>query len=284
MRILVTGAEGFTGREFIRSATAAGHETVPLRANLTQAQAVVHEVESLQVDAVVHLAAISFVGHENERAFYDVNLFGTLHLLEALKRAGRPLSKVLLASSANIYGNCEQSPIGEAQPPAPVNHYAMSKLAMECMARAQAAGLNLAITRPFNYTGPGQAPQFVIPKLVDHFRRRAPSVSLGNLNVEREFNDVRFVCAAYLALLAAPAASGAYNVCTGTTYTLRDVMGLLEGLTGHSLEVQVDARLVRDNEVRRLCGDPSRLRACAPGLPDYSLKDTLSWMLSGAPA
>src|SRR5690606_29793103 len=137
----------------------------------------------------------------------------------------RPRS-VLLASSANVYGNTECSPIAETQPPAPVNHYAMSKLAMEHMARTYADRLPLFFTRPFNYTGPGQDASFVIPKLVTHFARRAPAVELGNLDVEREFNDVRFVCEAYLSLLQKAVPGEVYNICTGAPLTLRAVIDL----------------------------------------------------------
>lgn len=282
LRIALTGADGFTGRQFIQSAGQAGHQTVALRAELTDATAVAAEVATLRADAVVHLAAISFVGHQNERAFYDVNLFGTLNLLEALaagENAGE-LHCVLLASSANIYGNWGQSPIAETQPPAPVNHYAMSKLAMEHMARTYLPQLPLVTVRPFNYTGPGQAPEFVIPKLVDHFRRRAESIALGNLHVEREYNDVRFVCEAYLRLLAQGQAGEVYNICTGQTYDFHTLIATLEQLTGHRLRVEVDPSLVRANEVHRLCGDPSHLRAAIGELPAYSLEQTLSWMLS----
>lgn len=279
MRILVTGADGFTGRHFVDSAAAAGHEIVALKADLTQPDAVKREVELLRPDAAVHLAAISFVGHADERAFYDVNLFGTLNLLNAL-RTGTRLQKVLLASSANVYGNCEHSPITEMQPPAPINHYATSKLAMELMARARGSDLRLVITRPFNYTGVGQSGQFVIPKLIDHFRRRAPSVPMGNLHVQREYNDVRFVCAAYLKLLETNVAPGTYNVCTGRTYGLAEIMTVLRQLTGHDVHVQVDPALVRANEIERLCGSPDLLRAAVGPLPTYTIEETLSWMLS----
>jgi nucleoside-diphosphate-sugar epimerase len=139
--------------------------------------------------------------------------------------------------------------------------------------------LPLLITRPFNYTGPGQGEQFVIPKLVSHFRRRAPSVTLGNLHVQREYNDVRFVCEAYLRLLEADHGRSTYNVCTGVTYDFNTVIGMLQDLTGHRIDVQVDPALVRANEVHRLCGDPSRLREAIGDPPAYSLGDTLAWML-----
>lgn len=280
MRIALTGADGFTGRHFTEAAGRAGHEVLCIRSDLTDALAIAAEARAIEVDAVVHLAAISFVGYENERAFYDVNLFGTLNLLDAMASAGQKLRSVLLASSANVYGNSAHSPIAETQVPSPVNHYAMSKVAMEVMARARFNQLPLVITRPFNYTGHGQSGEFVIPKLVDHFRRRARTVALGNLHVQREYNDVRFVCEAYLRLLECDAEEPVFNVCTGTTYDFNSVLALLRELTGHDIEVEVDAKLVRANEVHRLCGDPSRLARAVGDVPAPGLEETLRWMLS----
>ena len=286
MKLLLTGAAGFTGCFFTQAAQAAGHHVVALAANLTDREAVHQQVQQAAPDAVVHLAAISFVGHADDSALYAVNTVGTCHLLQALAALPTPPAKVLLASSANIYGNCEASPIAEAQPPAPVNHYAMSKLAMEHMARTYMDRLPIVITRPFNYTGPGQALNFVIPKLVSHFARRAPVVELGNLHVEREFNDVRMVCGAYLALLAHGQPGQVYNVCSGQPHTLRHVLDTLTDLTGHSLEAKVNPAFVRANEVHRLCGNPGKLHAvCAQAgvhLQQPSLRDMLAWMLAEA--
>jgi nucleoside-diphosphate-sugar epimerase len=139
--------------------------------------------------------------------------------------------------------------------------------------------LPIVITRPFNYTGPGQAPQFLIPKLVSHFARRAPAIELGNLHVEREFNDVRMVCDAYLALLAHGVPGEAYNVCSGQPYTLQHVIGVLSDITGHKLDVQVNPAFVRANEVHRLCGSPRKLSVCVGDLSAYGLANTLQWML-----
>jgi nucleoside-diphosphate-sugar epimerase len=158
----------------------------------------------------------------------------------------------------------------------------MSKLAMEHMARTYLDRLPVVFTRPFNYTGPGQAPNFLIPKLVSHFAQRAPAIELGNLHVEREFNDVRMVCDAYLALLAHGVPGEVYNVCSGQPYTLQHVIGLLSSITGHAMDVQVNPAFVRANEVLRLCGSPAKLRDCLGELPSYELKDTLQWMLKEA--
>jgi nucleoside-diphosphate-sugar epimerase len=279
MKILLTGAAGFTGLFFKSAAEAAGHQVVALQVDLTDRAAVSAEVLQAAPDAVVHLAAISFVGQADDTAFYGVNVVGTMNLLAGLAALPVKPRKVLLASSANIYGNCDASPINEKQPAAPVNHYAMSKLAMEHMAWTYLDKLPIVITRPFNYTGPGQAPQFLIPKLVSHFARRAPAIELGNLHVEREFNDVRMVCDAYLALLAHGVPGEVYNVCSGQAYTLQHVIALLSGITGHTMDVQVNPAFVRANEVHRLCGSPHKLRSCVGDMPAYDLADTLQWML-----
>jgi len=282
MKILLTGAAGFTGRFFMISAEAAGLQVYALQANLTDKSAVNDEVAKAQPDAVVHLAAISFVGHADESAFYAVNVVGTTNLLAALAALRvRPCS-VLLASSANVYGNCDTSPITEAQSPAPVNHYAMSKLAMEHMAWTFLDRLPIVITRPFNYTGPGQAQQFLIPKLVSHFAHKAEQIELGNLHVEREFNDVRMVCKAYLALLEHGVPGQIYNVCSGQPFNLKHVINTLEKLSGHSMAIKVNPAFVRVNEVHRLCGSPEKLAACLynlGGVKSYSLPETLRWML-----
>lgn len=279
MRIGLTGSDGFTGRHFTAAARRAGHVVSPIRADLTDRDALVAELRASAIDALVHLAAIAFVGHKDDRAFYDVNLFGTMNLLHAVAHCGRDLKRIVIASSANVYGNSPHSPVAETETPQPVNHYAMSKLAMELMARAHHPALPIVFARPFNYTGPGQDAAFVIPKLVDHFRRRAPRIALGNLHVLREYNDVRFVCEAYLRLVDAASPAPVYNVCTGVTYDLHSVLGLLRDMTGHGIEVDVDPRLVRANELHTLCGDPARLKAMAPDLPSYSLRDTLASML-----
>jgi nucleoside-diphosphate-sugar epimerase len=280
MKILLTGAAGFTGRFFKSAAEAAGHHVLPLLADLTDKAAVASEVMQVQPDAVVHLAAISFVGHADDTAFYGVNVVGTMNLLAALAALPVKPSKVLLASSANVYGNCDASPITEDQPASPVNHYAMSKLAMEHMARTYLDRLPIVITRPFNYTGPGQASNFLIPKLVSHFAQRAPTIELGNLHVEREFNDVRMVCDAYLALLDKGLAGEIYNVCSGQPHTLQQVIGMLTEITGHHLDVQVNPDFVRVNEVHRLCGSAQKLMACTGQLLPYTLQETLEWMLT----
>ncbi len=281
-RLLLTGARGFSGQHFAVAAQQVGYEIIPIVTDLTDAASLATEVARAAPDVVVHLAAISAVTHTDEEALYRVNLFGTLNLLKALQALPKRPTRVLLASSANVYGNMPTSPIDETSCPAPVNHYAMSKLAMEHMSATFSEQLPLVIVRPFNYTGPGHDERFVIPKLVSHFARRAPAIELGNLAVEREFNDVRSVCETYLRLLKLGVPGQVYNVCSGRPVSLQRVIEELRKITEHDLAVRVNSDFVRANEVRRLCGSPAKLEACIGPIQHPQLGETLRWMLESS--
>lgn len=280
MKILVTGANGFTGKHFVAYASNHGHTVHELESNLLDIDALKSEVLSVTPDAVVHLAAISFVGHKDLSAFYDINVIGTTNLLDALALLPKLPDRILLASSAHIYGNCDVSPIMETAAPAPVNHYATSKLAMESMARTYITKLPIFFTRPFNYIGPNQADFFVIPKLISHFVNKAPSIELGNIDVEREFNDVRFICDAYLKLLLSAKVGENYNICSGKAITIRSVINLLSEITGHTPKITTNPAFVRSNDIERLFGDPNKLFNCVGSINIPALKDTIEWIIS----
>ncbi len=288
--VLVTGSRGFTGHYLAQALRARGMRVVGLMqgtaqgddefaCDLTNATQVQLAVQMVQPAYVAHLAALAFVGHGDAKAFYEVNLFGTLNLLEALGSLSTPPQQVLVASSANVYGTPGVEVIDESVCPAPVNHYACSKLAMEHMVRTWMARLPIVLARPFNYTGVGQDEKFLIPKIVNHFVRRADIIELGNLDVSRDFSDVRDVVDAYVRLLHTPDASGqTLNVCSGSATSLRDVLTMAEAMTGHSLTVSVNPEFVRANEVPRLLGDATRLQGLTGWRPQYDLASTLRWM------
>lgn len=279
-RLLITGVDGFTGRHLSVAAHAEGYEVFGLKADLTDAPAIASEVAAIAPTHVAHLAAISAVTHADEEAFYRVNLFGSLNLLKALSALQVSPQKVLLASSANVYGNQGGAAINESTCPKPVNHYAMSKLAMEHMAATFGDRLPLVITRPFNYTGVGHDLRFVIPKIVSHYKRQAPLIELGNLDVYREYNDVRQVCDVYLKLLDAGAAGDTYNVCSGKAVSLREVLALMTEITGWQPEVHVNPAFVRANEIHTLAGDCSKLEKIIGAQRSFDLVDTLTWMIN----
>ena len=280
MRILVTGLDGFTGRYVQRELEAHGHQVVGLRADLTDLEAVKQDIESVRPEAVIHLAAISFVGHGDANAFYQVNLIGTRNLVEALSQHTEDLQCVLLASSANIYGNSTEGVIDESVLPAPVNDYSVSKLAMEYMARLWMNKLPIVIARPFNYTGVGQSPSFLLPKIVDHFRRGEKEIELGNIDVARDFSDVRTVATVYRHLVEEKVTGEIFNVCSGEAFSLSDVLDMMKDISGYAIKVRVNPAFVRENEVKRLMGDGSRLAGCIGRQDPIPLRATLEWMYS----
>lgn len=266
------------------AAVAVGHEVHALAADLTDSLAVSREVIESAPDFVIHLAAISAVTHHDEFAFYQINTFGTQNLFEALASLKRTPEAILLASSANIYGNCDASPITEREIPAPVNHYAFSKLAAEGVARMYLQRLPTKIIRPFNYTGVGHDDRFVIPKIVKAYRARDAFITLGNLSAEREYNDVRFVVDTYLQLLTGGFAGETYNLCSSITYSIQNILQVLSEMTGHFPSIKVDVSLLRSNELQRLCGSPDKLQTVISSRVRNNLRELLSWMLeSGVP-
>ncbi|MCF5276853.1 NAD-dependent epimerase/dehydratase family protein, partial [Pseudomonas syringae] len=229
-RALITGINGFTGRFMANELAAQGCEVLGVgsqpsdspgyyQVDLADVAGLRKLLADTQPDIVVHLAALAFVGHGAADAFYQVNLIGTRNLLEAIDACGKVPDCVLLASSANVYGNASSGMLDETTPPAPANDYAVSKLAMEYMASLWHARLPIVIARPFNYTGVGQAENFLLPKIVSHFARKASTIELGNLDVWRDFSDVRAVVSAYRGLLEVCPVGQTINVSSGVTHS-----------------------------------------------------------------
>lgn len=286
-RVLITGASGFTGRYLTQQLTDAGCEILTLGSHaslgvstsidLLDRKSLREALQGLQPELVVHLAAISFVAHGDVDEIYRVNVVGTRNLLEVLADLPEGPSHVLLASSANVYGNVG-GVLAEGSPLSPQNDYAVSKMAMEAMASLWTSRLPLTIVRPFNYTGVGQSERFLIPKIVSHFRGRAPVIELGNIDVSRDFYDVRCVASIYAQLLSMPASGEVYNVCSGAEWSLQQVLDALREMSGHEIEVRINPDFVRNNEVKSLRGSNRKVEAVLGGLPEFDFVSTLRWM------
>ncbi len=288
---LITGLGGFTGRYLAPLLAAQGYHVLGLEpkpvvtpyellvCDLLDREKLISELRGRSANVVAHLAAISFVAHGDADAIYRTNVVGTRNLLEALSAAATPPRSVLLASSANIYGNTLVDPITEDTLPEPANDYAVSKLAMEYMARLWADKLPITVVRPFNYTGVAQTANFLIPKIVGHFRRGERRIELGNLDVARDFSDVRFVASAYAKLLEIAPAGGVFNVCSGSAHTLKQVLDMCAQIAGYAIEVHVNPAFVRSNEVKTLRGSSAALTAAVGSLNRPELAQTLEWML-----
>jgi nucleoside-diphosphate-sugar epimerase len=289
-RALITGLGGFTGRYLAPELRAAGYrvfgKAVPHEApggdgggvDLCDRHSVARLVAQVQPDVVAHLAGVAFVGDPDVERIYNVNILGTRNLLDALAALRRRPRAVLIASSANVYGNATSGVIDERVPPAPSNDYAVSKLAMEHMAQLFGDRLPIVIARPFNYTGVGQAENFLLPKIVSHFRQRAHHIDLGNLSIARDFSDVRTVALKYRRLLAASPAGQAFNVCSGRAYSLASVLGMMARIAGYEIDVRINPALVRANDVLTLVGSDDKLCSVIGPIAPIALDDTLRWM------
>ncbi|MGV6875404.1 NAD-dependent epimerase/dehydratase family protein [Pseudochelatococcus sp. B33] len=283
MRVLVTGEAGFTARYVLPLLASSGHAVVALDADLTQAAAVEGRVAALFSDArsapgaVLHLAGVSFAPDGVDAHVYAVNTVGTTALLVALSNAAHPPRRVVLASSAHVYG-AREGRLDEASPLAPVTHYGASKLAMEYLARPFGDRLGIVIARPFNYTGVGQPARFLVPKLVEAFRVRQPELRLGNRHVARDFSDVRHIARAYLALLTAERPPAVVNLCSGRAVSIDALLTALEAETGHRPRIVTDPAFVRPDEVSRQWGDPA-LTERLTGSRAPPVEDVVRWML-----
>lgn len=290
-RVLVTGVSGFTGRYVAAELLDAGYtvhgtgqdpagddRVWMAEVDIRDASAMHELVQAVRPHRIVHLAAIPFVAHASVEAIYQVNVVGTRNLLSALSSLPERPRSVVLASSANVYGNASADPIAETTPLLPVNDYGISKLAMEHVARTFSDKLPIVVARPFNYTGIGQSAQFLLPKIVDHFRRRAPSIKLGNLDVSRDFSDVRHIAWAYRRLIETAPAGETFNICSGQACSLAEILQMMVEIAGYEIAVEVVPALVRDNELKRLRGDGGKLRAVVGEPNEIALRDTLRWM------
>mgnify|MGYP001156863964 FL=1 len=290
-RVLVTGSEGFTGKYVCDEFARAGWEVWGagvqpklgdqqyLQIDLLQPETLKPIADKIKPDVVIHLAALAFVAEEDPALFYQVNLIGTRNLLEALCHQNTPPGFTILASSANVYGNSELEILSENSPTQPANDYAVSKLAMEYLAKTYGDRLPITITRPFNYTGVGQSGRFLVPKIVDHFRRQASVIELGNLDVAREFSDVRDVAVIYRLLAEHRPTGETINLCSGQALSLNECLSLASEISGHAMAIEVNPAFVRSNEIARLSGDRSKLESliAAPAPRDFS--ETLRWMI-----
>jgi nucleoside-diphosphate-sugar epimerase len=284
LKLFVTGGNGFTGKHLKCLARLKNFEVYSYEKDINDKISLSQELLNFSPEYVIHLAGISFVGHQLIRDFYNVNLMGTLNLLDCLSNLKNKPKSILITSSANVYGDLNQEPIQETQYLNPKNHYASSKASMEIMTLNYYKDLPIIITRPFNYIGVGQSNLFVVSKIVEHFSKKIPVLNLGNIEVYREYNDVKWVCNIYLSLLLTDVRSEIINICTGKTFSIKDIYDYLLSISDFEPKIFQDPNLVRKNEIKVLKGCPDKLYSIIPkaknDLTEYSLHKTLSEILN----
>ncbi|HET7294747.1 MAG TPA: GDP-mannose 4,6-dehydratase [Vicinamibacteria bacterium] len=305
MRWLVTGARGFVGAHLVAHldagrageifglvrpgsrGSAAGFE--PVTADVLDAPALARVVAELRPDRIVHLAAQSSARESwrDPEGTLRTNLFGLLHLLEAVRLAGLG-PRVLVVGSAEEYGAAPGTaePLTEDTPLRPASPYAVSKVAQGHLALqyALAHGLHVVRTRTFNHTGPGRGAGFAESSFARQIAeietgRRPPQIAVGNLDAVRDFTDVRDVVRAYAALLEAGQPGEVYNVASGQGYRIGDVLERLLRLSSARIEVVRDPALLRPVDVPYLVGDATRLRRATGWEPEIPLDRTLGDLL-----
>ena len=313
MRVLITGASGFVGGWLTRLCVARGDEVFGLSrsgtvragrgvaVDLQDRTAVARTLAELRPDAIYHLAALSHVGRswEDPAATLAANVGGAVGLLEAI-RAEAPRARVLWASTCEVYGRVATLPVTEDAPLAPANPYAVSKAAGDMLAAvyADAHGLEILRTRPFNHVGPGQLPIFIVSSLAEQAARARVEgrgrlqIVTGNPDTRRDYTDVRDVCAAYRELITSAAGAGVYNVCSGVSVSARELVALVgELIAPIAVDHEIDPARVRPHEVMDHRGSAAKLYAATGWEPQIPLRqtlaDTIAWWeheLRGQPA
>ncbi len=312
MRFLITGVAGFVGRHLAERLLAEGHEVFGCDCNLPATTPVAGTlnlpadhllvcdicdrgqvetvVGAVRPDGLFHLAAFTnpTASFNDPDGAYRANLLGSLNVFAAVHDAAIPC-RVVWVGSSDAYGqvNADELPVTERNLFRPLSPYAVSKAAADLAAYqwSRARGLDVVRVRPFNHTGPGQASHFVCADFarqlaaVKH-HRRPPRIEVGNLDVVRDFSDVRDVVRAYVAVFEHGVTGEAYNVCSGGGRTPRQILERLIELSGADVDVVVDPARQRPADVPVLIGSAAKLRDATGWAPmidwDQSLRDLLA--------
>jgi len=285
--VLIFGRDSFTGHHLSSYLQNEGYSLYGADrkdCDITQKEAIKKVLKETNPNYIIVLSAISFPAHGNNQDFYAINTIGAMNILDALVELNLNPKKVILVSSATVYGNQGVEILDESLCPTPANHYGASKYAMESMAKNYFSKLNIIITRPFNYTGVGQASHFLIPKIVEHFKKGKKIIELGNLDVVREFNDIHYVCEVYSKLLASNSTSVVVNLATNRGIKLLDVIGMMQEIAGYEIEIKVNPAFVRKDEIKKLTGSSQKLFELIGKVEPRSFELTLKDMFQELPS
>jgi len=305
VRTAITGGTGFVGKHLGALLSSQGQQVCALgnvsstddksagfrfdrvfEVDVTDESTLQAALQEWQPDSVYHLAAVTSLSEaaEHERAAFDVNVWGTHNVLKTTTSLS-PMPRVLNVSSSQVYGSACDGAIDETQPIHPEGIYAATKAMAESWSGTYRHQVAVITVRSFNHTGPGQGSQFVLSYLAMRIAEieaelSMPVIRVGNLDVERDFTDVRDIVRAYALLMEHGDAGEVYNVCSGQYYLLSDLLDLLLSLTDRKITVEVDLSRTRKNDPRRVWGDHAKLTERTGWQPTISIQQTLQDMLN----
>lgn len=300
-RALVIGASGFVGNHLLRhllecqDSVAAtilpGSSLDPdlegrvecEELDITDAKKTSSAISGLRPEVIYHLAGISFVPQaENDfESALRINVGGTHNVFRIAHLLSKTITLVYV-SSAEVYGKIksEELPLGESVAIRPANNYSLTKAMAELVAQryARLGALKAVVMRPFNHIGPGQSHQFVASSFAYQLAligcgKAEPRLRVGNLDVKRDFSDVRDIVRAYR--LAALHGSGTYNLGSGHATAIRTILSTLVEVSGLSVSVEQDPDLMRPAEVPEIYGDIKSAKDNLNWQPEIKLEDTL---------
>lgn len=311
-KVAVTGADGFIGSHVVEALAAAGAEVTALalynsfdshgwldhippatRAAIRVVRGDVRDAGFMMrllkgQDICMHLAALIAIPHSYDapQSYVDVNVSGTLNVLEAARTHG--ISRVIHTSTSEVYGTAITTPIAETHPLQGQSPYSASKIGADMMAEsyARSFGLPIVIHRPFNTFGPRQSERAVISSTIRQALDPAcTEIRLGDLTPRRDFTFVKDTAEAFLAIgLAGNLAYGeAYNGGTGRAVTIGEVVSIISRLSGSDKPIKTEEARIRpaNSEVRALLADHAKLTAATGWRPRTSLEDgiaeTIAW-------
>jgi GDP-4-dehydro-6-deoxy-D-mannose reductase len=287
--VLVTGATGFAGSHLVEYLSSLGTPVVGWdrqQVDLLDRMSVRAAIQKLRPSAIYHCAGAPHVGNSwelNAQAF-ERNVLATHHVFDALRRAGVQ-ARVLIPGSAMVYA-ANNEPLTEDHPLGPTSPYALSKLAQEELGmRAMVEdGVEVVLTRSFNHTGPRQLPSFVAPGLARQFAmieagKSEPVVRLGNIDSRRDLTDVRDTVRAYYLLMERGRPGIPYNVCSGESYAVAELLEGFKKRVPVPVRVEVDPELLRRNDPPVLLGSAARLHRDTGWSPEIPLDRTLDDLL-----
>jgi len=281
-KVFIIGIDSFTGVHLSSYLEECGYEIFGSSYNknnyscdISNKKQIKKIFKKIKPDFIIHLAGISMTNLQNRENYYNINTLGAINILDSLIELNQTPKKIILASSAIVYGNQTKRKLKEDFCPQPINHYGVSKYAMEIMAKNYFDKLNIIISRPFNYSGVGQKDNFLITKIVKHYKENKKVIELGNLKIKREFNDILFVCEVYKRLLETKQKSEIVNICSNRAIKLLDIIDIMDKIAGYKMKIEVNPKFVRKNEIRKLTGCPDKLYSMVGKIKQKKFKKTL---------